>query len=186
MPERQYVALLRGINVGGSNVIKMVDLKACFEEMGFADVATYIQSGNVLFRRPAGNDKKLTASIEKRLSQRFGYKSRVVVRSHERLKRAVKDAPRGFGKDPARFRYDVIFLTEPLKPAAAMKSISLKEGVDQAWAGKDVLYFARLTERATSSRLSRVVQLPIYQDMTIRNWNTTVKLLALMDARAAG
>ncbi|NCP46313.1 MAG: DUF1697 domain-containing protein, partial [Flavobacteriales bacterium] len=45
----QYLALLRGINVGGNNIIKMVDLKACFEKMGFTDVKTYIQSGNVIF-----------------------------------------------------------------------------------------------------------------------------------------
>ncbi|NIP26808.1 MAG: DUF1697 domain-containing protein, partial [Phycisphaerae bacterium] len=46
---RQYAALLRGINVGGKNIIKMADLRACFERMGFSDVRTYIQSGNVLF-----------------------------------------------------------------------------------------------------------------------------------------
>lgn len=45
----RYLALLRGINVGGKNIIKMADLKACFESLGFADVVTYIQSGNVLF-----------------------------------------------------------------------------------------------------------------------------------------
>ncbi|MBE7556783.1 MAG: DUF1697 domain-containing protein [Anaerolineales bacterium] len=52
MVETQYVALLRGINVGGNNLTKMIDLKACFEKMGLAEVATYIQSGNVLFSTP--------------------------------------------------------------------------------------------------------------------------------------
>ena len=65
-----------------------------------------------------------------------------------------------------------------------MKSVSTREGVDQAWEGDGVLYFSRLIERATQSHLSRIAGLPVYQDMTIRNWNTTTKLLALMDARA--
>ena len=63
----------------------------------------------------------------------------------------------------------------------AMKSITTKEGVDQASAGKGVLYFSRLISRATQSHLSRVVSLPVYQSMTIRNWNTTTKLLKMMD-----
>lgn len=181
--EGQFVALLRGINVGGKNVIKMADLKACFEAMGYKDVATFIQSGNVLFTA-AGAGERLTESIEKKLSKTFGYQSQVVIRSHAQLRKAVEDAPRGFGKQPAKYRYDVIFLKEPLTAREAMDSVSVKEGVDQAWAGDGVLYFTRLTAKATQSRLGRIVQLPIYQRMTIRNWNTTVKLLALMDARA--
>ena len=91
--------------------------------------------------------------------------------------------PDGFGSKPAEYRYDVLFLKAPLTAAEAMKSIRTKDGVDEAFAGKDVIYFSRLTSRATQSYLSRVVGLPVYQNMTIRNWNTSTKLLALMDAR---
>jgi uncharacterized protein (DUF1697 family) len=108
----------------------------------------------------------------------------VVVVPHGQLKKTVQDAPRGFGDDQTQYRYDVIFLRRPVSASEAMKSVSIKENVDQAWAGDGVLYFARLIERAAQSHLSRIVQLPVYQDMTIRNWNTTTKLLALMDARA--
>jgi uncharacterized protein (DUF1697 family) len=186
MAEEQFLALLRGINVGGKNIIKMTALKAYFEEMGFTDVATYIQSGNVLFAAPKGRQAQLTGAIEEALSKTFGYQSRVVLVSHKQLKKAVDAAPRGFGEDPSRYRYDVIFLKEPLSASEAMQSVSTKEGVDQAWVGDGVLYFSRLIEKATQSHLSRIVGLPVYQDMTIRNWNTTTKLLALMDARADG
>jgi uncharacterized protein (DUF1697 family) len=186
MGEEMYLALLRGINVGGKNVIKMTDLKACFEEMGFAEVSTYIQSGNVLFSASANGEAKLSATIEKALSKRFGYESRVVVVSHQQLERAVKRAPKGFGRKPERYRYDVIFLKEPLSAKEAMKSVSTKDGVDQVWRGDGVLYFSRLIAKATASHLSRIVGLPVYQEMTIRNWNTTTKLLALMEARAKG
>ena len=72
-----YVALLRGINVGGKNIIKMVDLKSCFETMGFSDVITYIQSGNIIFKTPEENKYVLTQQIEKGLSEQFNYQSKI-------------------------------------------------------------------------------------------------------------
>jgi uncharacterized protein (DUF1697 family) len=183
MADTQYLALLRGINVGGKNIIKMTDLKACFESMGLSDVATYIQSGNVLFKSAEKDKGKLTNKIEKALSETFSYISRVVVFSHQELKRIVQQAPEGFGVELATYRCDVIFLKEPLTSREAMKNISTKEGVDSACAGKSALYFSRLSSRASQSRLPRIITLPVYQNMTIRNWNTTIKLLALMENR---
>ena len=177
----QFVALLRGINVGGKNLIKMTELKACFEALGFENVSTYIQSGNVLFRAENSARTKLTSQIEEALSKTFNYKSRVVVRSHKEMKNIVARAPKGFGSDPDTYRYDVIFLKAPLTAAKAMKSVTTKEGVDQAFAGKGVLYFSRLISKATQSHLSRIVSMPVYQSMTIRNWNTTTKLLNMME-----
>jgi len=177
-----YVALLRGINVGGKNLIKMIDLKLCMEVLGFEDVHTYIQSGNVLFSAAGSDRAKLTKKIEGALSKTFNYESRVVVRSRQQMKVIITHAPKGFGSDPATYRYDVIFLKEPLTAAKAMKSVSTKEGVDQAFAGKGVLYFSRLSSRATQSNLTRIISMPVYQSMTIRNWNTTTKLLSLMEA----
>ena len=178
----QYVALLRGINVGGKNLIKMADLKACFESLGFQNVRTYIQSGNVLFDAEGSDQPGLTAQLEEALSVNFNYVSRLVLRSEAEMRQVVRRAPPGFGDDPATFRYDVIFLKEPMTAAEAMQSVSTKDGVDQAFAGKGVLYFSRLISRASSSHLTKIVSLPVYQSMTIRNWNTTTKLLQLMEA----
>jgi uncharacterized protein (DUF1697 family) len=96
----------------------------------------------------------------------------------------MADAPGQFGKDATKYRYDVIFLKAPLTAKVAMQSITVKDGVDRAYAGNGVLYFSRLMAKATQSRLQRIIALPMYQNMTIRNWNTTTKLLALMDKRA--
>jgi uncharacterized protein (DUF1697 family) len=181
-----YVALLRGINVGGSNLIRMPALKACFEAEGFREVATYIQSGNVLFTASRANQRTLTGHIEKALSKSFAYQSRVVVRSFEQMKATVEKAPSGFGRQPTAYRYDVIFLRDPLTPDEAMKSVITKPGVDRVFAGDGVLYFSRLISRAAQSRLSRVVGTPAYQNMTIRNWNTTAKLLDLMNRIHSG
>jgi len=183
MASRQYVALLRGINVGGKNIIKMNDLKICFEKAGFGDVVTFIQSGNVLFAADELNAAKLTAKVEKALSATFHYTSRVVVRSHEQMQETVGNAPRGFGQNDA-YKYNVIFLKEPLEAREVLKAVSTKEGVDEATGKDGALYFATLKTRATSSHLPRLIGTPIYQNMTIRNWNTTARLLALMDVRA--
>ena len=175
-----YVALLRGINVGGNNLIRMSDLKACFEATGFGDVATYIQSGNVLFTCQKATHHTLTEKIEKAISRTFPCQPRVVVRSFEQMKATVERAPKGFGQQPTVYRYDVIFLRNPLTPDEAMKCVSTRAGVDRVVAGEAELYFSRLISKAAQSQMSRVVGMPDYRNMTVRNWNTTTKLLALM------
>jgi uncharacterized protein (DUF1697 family) len=182
----QYLALLRGINVGGNNIIKMTDLKACFEALGFGAVSTFIQSGNVLFEAPIKQQSAadLAAKLEGGLSERFGYQSRIVLRSHDQLRAIVADAPPGFGTEPDLYRYDVIFLREPVTAAEVMRAMPVRDGVDRAYAGNGVCYVSRLVARASQSYISKLVSLPSYQSMSIRNWNTTIKLHALMDARA--
>lgn len=176
-----YVALLRGINVGGNNLIRMPALKACFEAQGYGGVGTYIQSGNVLFTSRSSDQRLLTRKIETALSKTFGYNTRVVVRSLEQMKKIVEQAPPGFGSRPAVYRYDVVFLKEPLTAAVALKAVTPKAGVDTAHAGDGVLYSSRLISRATESQVGRVVGKPEYQNMTTRNWNTTRRLLELME-----
>lgn len=180
MKSQRYLTLLRGINVGGSNVIKMTALKACFEAMGFADVATYIQSGNVVFRTPVADQARLGRTIEAALSKQFKYDAKAVVVSHDTLKRVVREAPKGFGTRPDAYRYYVIFIRAPLTPQGAIKAVEVRAGVDEVAIGRSALYHSRLISRATQSRLSRIVQKPEYQYMTIRNWNTTTRLLELL------
>jgi uncharacterized protein (DUF1697 family) len=177
----RYVALLRGINVGGNNLIKMTALKACFEKQGFEAVSTYIASGNVLFESKDANGAKLTSLIETVLARTFDYRASIVLRSDKQLKEIVKRAPKGFGREPAKYRYDVIFLKEPLSAQVAMKNVRTKPGVDEAHPGPGALYFSRLIARATQSELSKLVGTDVYKSMTIRNWNTTTKLLGLLD-----
>jgi uncharacterized protein (DUF1697 family) len=180
----QYLALLRGINVGGRNLLKMADLREAFEAMRFDDVATYIQSGNVLFRAPRQKRAELGGRIEATLRRRFGIELKVVLLTEAQLKAVVDAAPRGFGDDS--HLCDVIFLRPPLTAKEAMGVVETRDGVDAAWMGKGVLYFSRLAERASGSRLSKVVARAEYRNMTIRSWSTVTKLLALMESRASG
>ncbi len=183
----QYLALLRGINVGGKNIIKMAELKACFEASGFGNVATYIQSGNVLFSAPGSDPASLTGQIEAALSTTFQpYEARIVVCAAEKLTEIVRSAPPGFGSQPDEYRCDVIFLRPPLAADEAIQHLSARPGVDEMFTGPDVLYFSRLIARASQSRLTRIIASPIYPEITIRNWNTSCKLQALLAARAQG
>lgn len=178
----RYVALLRGINVGGKNKIKMADLAACFQAQGFTGVRTYIQSGNVVFRADEMDQARLEGLVEAALSEAFHYDASVVLRSKEEMRAIVAQAPQGFGSDATTYRYDVIYLKASLISAEAMRFVGIKDGVDQAFAGIGVLYFSRLISRASQSRLTRIISSPIYQSITIRNWNTTSALLALLES----
>ncbi|MBI5134224.1 MAG: DUF1697 domain-containing protein [Candidatus Taylorbacteria bacterium] len=173
-------ALLRGINVGGNNLIKMADLKACFEAMGFGETRTYIASGNVIFESDEKDLETLSQTIERGLSKEFGYKACVVVVPYMILSKVVRKAPKGFGEEPERYRYDVIFLRAPMTAAEAIKSVEARDGVDEAWQGDDVLYFSRIIKKAAQSKLPKLASKPAYKSMTVRNWNTATKLFSLL------
>jgi uncharacterized protein (DUF1697 family) len=185
MAVRSYVALLRGINVGGRNIVPMAELRDAFETAGYQSVRTYIQSGNVCFESNAPGGL-LESDLEAMLERRFGVPLVVMLRSHAQLRRIVARAPKRFGAQPDTYHSDVVFLKAPLTPPSAMRVVKLRDGVDQAWPGTGVIYFARLSARRTQSRMNSIMGTPEYQRMTIRSWATTTKLLSLLDARAAG
>jgi uncharacterized protein (DUF1697 family) len=176
----RYVALLRGINVGGRNKISMVDLRAVFDDAGFGNVSTYIQSGNVAFESDAAR-ATLESQIESLLTERLESPPVVVVRSHRQLRSVVVDAPAEFVGRAQDHHRDVIFLKAPLSRERAMSVIRLQEGVDDAWTGPGVVYFSRLIAEKTKSKMSRIVGTPEYRLMTIRNWATTSHMLTVLD-----
>jgi len=176
----QHLALLRGINVGGNNKVSMADLRAAFEAEGFGDVRTYINSGNVLFEADSGR-VGLEDRVEKMLGRRLGLDLMVVVRSRRQLENIINKAPDGFGERPDLYHSDVLFLKAPLTPARALGVVELRAGVDQAWAGIGVLYFARLSARRTQSKMSKIMGTPEYKLMTIRSWSTTTRLRDLWE-----
>ncbi len=185
MGTKRYVALVRAINVGGRNKVAMADLRKAFEAGGHEAVSTYIQSGNVLFESGAPRES-LERDLETMLERRFGFSLVLVLRTHLQLRNIVNKAPDGFGTQPDTYHSDVIFLKAPLSSQHAMRVVELREGVDQAWPGTGVIYFARLSARRAQSRMSRIVGTPEYRQMTIRSWTTTTTLLGLLDGRAAG
>lgn len=176
----RYLALIRGINVGGKNLIRMPDLRASFERAGFTNVTTYIQSGNVLLDSKLKNSATLCSALEEAVAREFGCNAVVVVLTQKQLENIVTAAPPGFGANPEEYRYDVIFLKPPVSAREVLPSIRLRDGVDRASANSDVLYFERLTAKASQSLFPKIVNLPAYKSMTIRNWNTTRELCRMI------
>lgn len=177
----KYLVLLRGINVGGNNIIKMSDLKKCLEDAGFKNVKTYIQSGNVILDSPEKDREKLTSKIEKLLSKEFNYKSKVVLRTHTELKKIIEEAPKWWDNNP-KWRHYLIFVKEPMTSIQALKEAGVaKADIEKVQAGSGVIYLSGLIKALTRTNYVKLPSKPIYQHMTIRNYNTTVKLLELME-----
>jgi uncharacterized protein (DUF1697 family) len=179
-PMPRYLALLRGINVGGKGIVKMPALKSAFESLGFTGVSTYIQSGNVLFSAPAASRVSLATSIERRLNTQFGIESKALILTPPDMQEVVSRRPEAFGMQPDLYRYDVMYLMGGFRPAEIVGDIPAREGVDRVWAGKKVIYFSRLTEQASRSYLPKIITRPVYRHMTVRNWNTTTRLMDLL------
>lgn len=181
-----FLVLLRGINVGGKNKVPMAALRSLLEELGFSNVATYIASGNVFLDSdlPA---PRVAQRIEAALPKRFKLDAdriKVRVLSADELETVVEQRPRGFGAHPTDYYSDAVFLMG-IDADEAIAVFSPKEGVDRVWPGTGVIYSQRLGARRTESRLNRIVGTPAYASMTIRSWQTTVKLLQLMRERSA-
>jgi uncharacterized protein (DUF1697 family) len=184
-PMQTYVVLMRGINVGGKNKISMAELRTCLTAHGFKNVITYIQSGNVVLQSNLGA-KAVGARIEKILERHFtvdGSIIRILALEHETFKEVVAQAPKEFGKDNAKYRYYVLFLIQRT-PGEAIKEIDVRAQIDMAWPGKTAIYYrlpSLTSPDAAKSYLNKVAQKPIYQFITMRNWNTTTKLLKVLE-----
>ena len=176
-----YVVLIRGINVGGKNKMPMAGLRKCLEELGFSNVSTFIASGNVILQ----SNKRIKAvqtQIEKVLPETFKLDDeliKVLVLTASQLQAIIDNKPKGFGEQPEKYHSDAIFLMG-IDSAQAMPVFNPREGVDKVWPGDGVIYSQRLSSQRTKSRLSKVMGTPVYKSMTIRNWNTTKKLLELL------
>jgi uncharacterized protein (DUF1697 family) len=177
-----YLVLLRGINVGGKNKIPMAGLKDLVEEMGFEQVQTYIQSGNVILQSPlAAAD--VARKIEGKLGTQFKLDSasiKVLALSRGQLRAVIDNRPKGFGDEPDKYHSDAIFLIG-LEPDEALTAFSPMEGVDTIWPGDGVIYSQRLSAKRTKTRLNRMMASPLYLSMTIRSWGTTLKLMDLLE-----
>lgn len=183
---KRYVVLLRGINVGGKNKVSMAGLRQCFEDLGFSDVSTYINSGNVLLQ----SDKRaaeIQALVERALPRTFTLDSKfikVLALTRAQLQAVIDEKPKSFGEQPDTYYSDVIFLIG-ITAKDALAVFDPRKGVDRVWRGRGVVYSQRLSAARTKSRLNKIMLSPLYQSMTIRSWTTTTKLLTLLKAKEA-
>jgi uncharacterized protein (DUF1697 family) len=184
-----HVALLRGINVGGRNKVAMADLRDIVSSLGHADVATYIQSGNVVFTSPGTDTDKLADALEEQISQRLGLRPSVMVLTSDELNQMVTDNPYPEEPNPkfvhAIVRRGTMSADGIAAVAAAEKRASGKGGHDEATVIGRALYLhtpdgfgrSELAIQLTKPTAARSAD----PAGTARNWSTMLKLQALLD-----
>lgn len=171
-----YIALLRGINVGGHNLVKMSELKQIFDDMGFKKVKTYIQSGNVLFESDE-DASILKGKIEQQLHSVVGKPVSVALRTSEEMKRVITNCPFKVDSLAEGDSIHVSLLTEPPSQEGIDKLTACDKGVDDYHIeGNDVYLLLRQSIR--DSKLA-VHLSKLGVPATARNWNTVNKLCDL-------
>jgi uncharacterized protein (DUF1697 family) len=182
-PVETWAVLLRGINVGGKAVIPMADLRDLFASMGYTEPQTYIQSGNVIVGAKAKPTPRALTAIERRLSETFGYQARVVVRTLPEMRTVIRQIPADWDAADKTTRFYVLFPTDRVRPRDLVASVTPKPDVEALRAGTKAVYWSAPFATLTRTSMSRFTQHPMYPEVTIRNLNTTLKLLELMQAR---
>ena len=177
----KFLALLRGVNVGGNNLISKEKLRQTFEDLGFSNVRTYIQSGNILFRSKTTAVKELTRMVEKELSHRFSYDARAVVFSHDQYKSALQAAHDDWGKNDL-FRHNALFTLEEITAEAVLAQLPpLKKEIEFATAGSGVVFWSVSKQHLTRATMMKLPAAAVYRQITVRNHNTVFKLLELFE-----
>jgi uncharacterized protein (DUF1697 family) len=175
-----YVALLRGINVGGKNKVDMKQLKAVFEDAGMKSVRTYINSGNVIFSSSIRSRARLASLSEEEIAQRFGFKVEVVVRDIKSMRAVVKAIPSKWTNDD-KMKCDVMFLWSDVNRPSVLKELKIKPEMEDVKFESGAIIWRVDRGNVTRSGMMKLVGTPLYKRMTIRNCNTTRKLLDLME-----
>ena len=175
-----FVALLRGVNVGGNNMISMSSLKKSFETMGYTGVLTYINSGNIIFKSKEADARKLERKIEQMLSRDYELESKVVVRSLSEMANTVQSLP-GTWTGDSGWRYNVIFLRHTIDSEKILAELELKKDIEEVVYCPGALFWSAQVSELTRTNMLKLSSRKMYQDMTIRNLNTTRKIYELMN-----
>lgn len=173
---KTYVALLRGINVGGNKKVEMTKLKQVFEKLGFEQVSTYINSGNVIFSSKA---VPVTADLEKVLKKTFGFAIAVVVRDAASILKVAKVIPKGWENNP-EVKTDVLFLWDEYNKKTSLGLVFPHPEADQLKYVDGAIIWSINRKLHTKSGVKKFIGTPLYRNMTARNVNTVRKLASLM------
>ena len=177
----KYVALLRGINVGGNNKVSMTKLKDCFERLDFKDVSTYINSGNVIFETTLKTETAIVKKIEEAIVETFKFPVRVVIRSQENIKKIAAAIPKSWENNDKQ-KSDILFLWEKYKSKKSLGLIEAKTGIDALKYSDGAIFWNVDRKNYTKSGMGNFIGTELYKNMTARNVNTVRKLAALMES----
>lgn len=180
----RYLALLRGINVGGHNKIAMADLREVATALGHADVATYIQSGNLLFTSSAADANGLADALQAEIADRLGVRPAVVVISGPDLVRVIADNPYPADVNPkclhAVFRRDLVDEDGIAAVAAAVHKSRLSGSNDDAAVVGRTMYLYTPDGLGRSELAAQLTRSSVQAAGTARNWATVTKLKEML------
>ena len=179
-----YIALLRGINVGGNNMMNMKQLKGTFERAGMERVTTYINSGNIVFSAEGETHQALSARLEAAIAADFGFPIRVIVRSLPEIQAVVEALPASWSNDE-QMKSDVFFLWEEVDDASVLDKLPLKLGIGTLRYVPGAVMFSVERVDVNKSGLTKLIGTKLYGYMTLRNVNTVRKIYSLMQAAEA-
>ena len=151
--------------------------------MGYAEPQTYIQSGNVIVGAKAKPTPRTVTAVERRLSSAFGYQARVVVRTRTEMRTVVRQIPDDWDAADKTVRHYVLFTSGRVRPRDLAAAVTTKPEYERLRAGAQAVYWSAPFATLTKSTMSRFTQHAMYPEVTIRNLNTTRKLLELAEAR---
>lgn len=174
----KYVALLRGINVGGNSTISMAKLKECFDSLGFKDVKTYINTGNVIFSSTQSRASLLHA-IEKCIQDNFELHVPVVIRSKDQIEKVAENIPKEWVNDKD-MRTDVLFLWDEVDYPNILDEIQVNPEVDHLVYTKGAIIWNYDRINYSKTKLRNFIGTRVYKLMTARNVNTVRKICELM------
>ena len=176
------VSMLRGVNVGGCNRLKMAELVRVYASLGFKDIQAYLQSGNLVFSCDSADTAGVAKQIEKAIKNRFGLDTTVCIRTPDKLRRLVATNPFA-GKD--RTKLHVTFLqTKPAKVSRDILNAAAGQGEAFSIKGQDVFLF--LPNGSGRTKLSNnFLEKILGVSATTRNWNTVTALLDLASRRSS-
>jgi uncharacterized protein (DUF1697 family) len=180
-----YVALLRGINVGGKNKVDMRKLKTTFEGAGMSEVTTYINSGNVVFQDDRRKAPTVAAVLENAIEKDLGLSIRMLIRDLSGIRKVIKALPDEWTNDKA-MRCDVLFLWEEFDRKDILKELTIKPDIEDVVYAPGALIWRIDRSNVTKSRLFKIIGTDLYRGMTIRNANTVRKLAEMMEAADGG
>lgn len=175
----QYVALLRGINVGGKNRVPMADLRAALTGSGFSSVQTYIASGNVLFTTNDDAPAPMQSMFEDVLRTRFHVDTRVLILTRERWLSMAAAVPEEWQNNDEQ-KSDVLFLFPEDDTPQIIQRLAPKAGIDDARYVPGAVLWNIQRRDQTRTALMRIVGTDTYRNLTIRNVNTVRKLTGLL------
>jgi uncharacterized protein (DUF1697 family) len=174
-----YVALLRGINVGGNNKVDMKRLKLTFESAGMSKVVTYINTGNIIFEQQGLPQPELVDIIEQAITNDFQLNIKVVIRNIEQYETMMQAIPTHWTNDTS-MKSDIMFLWEDVDHEAVLEQLKIKPDIDTVHYVPGAVLWSVARDNVTKSGMSGIIGTAIYKKITVRNVNTTRKIYELL------